>query len=350
MTVKLDQSTGTYYVHFSYRDAAGEKKWRKKRGFKLKRDALRWEQEEIVRVQEKVALEKISLPAFRDVAEMFLKNSGAAPGTQDMKRTSYKKYFSDHLDTPVDKITKEDLLHWRLWLADQPIKTSTKNFQMTYVRQVFRFASEIYDVPNTGRVLKAFPKTDDEINHEMQVWTIDEFNTFLEAVSRPLYRLFFEFVFWTGVRRGEAVALMKDCVSEDGYVTICRSLRIDKYGIRPTKNKKNRTIKLDSKTFADIQPLLAEPGPYLFGGETHMPVESFRDEIKRACKAAGVKQIRLHDFRHSHVSILYDHGVSTKAIAERIGDTEQQVMKTYKHLMQNQEEKMNAVIEQLHTG
>lgn len=146
------------------------------------------------------------------------------------------------------------------------------------------------------------------------------------------------------------MALFKNCISPDGYATICRSIRIDKYGIRPTKNKKNRTIKLDSKLFADIQPLLDEPGPYLFGGETHMPVESFRDEIRRACKKAGVKRIRLHDFRHSHVSILYDHGVSTKAIAERIGDTEARVMQTYKHLMANQEEKMNQVIEQLHTG
>ena len=41
-------------------------------------------------------------------------------------------------------------------------------------------------------------------------------------------------------------------------------------------------------------------------------------EMERGCKASGVKRIRIHDIRHSHVSLLIEMGSSALAIAERI--------------------------------
>ena len=41
--------------------------------------------------------------------------------------------------------------------------------------------------------------------------------------------------------------------------------------------------------------------------------------IERGAKEAGVKRIRLHDLRHSHVSLLIELGFSALAIAERVG-------------------------------
>lgn len=42
-------------------------------------------------------------------------------------------------------------------------------------------------------------------------------------------------------------------------------------------------------------------------------------EMERGCKASGVKRIRIHDIRHSHVSLLIEMGFSALAIAERMG-------------------------------
>ena len=41
-------------------------------------------------------------------------------------------------------------------------------------------------------------------------------------------------------------------------------------------------------------------------------------KLKRGCKASGVKRIRIHDMRHSHVSLLIEMGFSALAIAERM--------------------------------
>ena len=42
-------------------------------------------------------------------------------------------------------------------------------------------------------------------------------------------------------------------------------------------------------------------------------------EMERECKTSGVKRIRIHDIRNSHVSLLIEMGLSALAIAERMG-------------------------------
>lgn len=42
-------------------------------------------------------------------------------------------------------------------------------------------------------------------------------------------------------------------------------------------------------------------------------------EMDRGSKQAGIKRIRIHDIRHSHVSLLIDMGFSATAIADRVG-------------------------------
>lgn len=41
--------------------------------------------------------------------------------------------------------------------------------------------------------------------------------------------------------------------------------------------------------------------------------------MDRGTKAAEVKRIRIHDLRHSHVSLLIQKGFSAIAIAQRVG-------------------------------
>ena len=47
---------------------------------------------------------------------------------------------------------------------------------------------------------------------------------------------------------------------------------------------------------------------------------------------AGVKRIRIHDLRHSFVSMCIHLGASVYVVADLIGDTVEQVLKTYGHL------------------
>ena len=57
--------------------------------------------------------------------------------------------------------------------------------------------------------------------------------------------------------------------------------------------------------------------------------------IEKGAAATNIKRIRVHDLRHSHVSLLIDMEVPPLLIAERIGDTVEMVNRTYGHLYPN---------------
>ena len=63
-------------------------------------------------------------------------------------------------------------------------------------------------------------------------------------------------------------------------------------------------------------------------------------ELNQLADAADLPRIRIHDLRHSHAAILIDMGYSLSAVAERLGDTEKAVMKTYAHLYPNVQDKI----------
>lgn len=55
-------------------------------------------------------------------------------------------------------------------------------------------------------------------------------------------------------------------------------------------------------------------------------------EMERGCKLSGVKKIRIHDLRHSHISHLIDLGFSAVAIADRVGHASIDITYRYSHL------------------
>lgn len=63
-------------------------------------------------------------------------------------------------------------------------------------------------------------------------------------------------------------------------------------------------------------------------------------EMDRGSKAAKVKRIRIHDLRHSHVSLLIELGYSPLAIADRLGHESTEVTMRYAHLFPNKQEDM----------
>lgn len=60
-------------------------------------------------------------------------------------------------------------------------------------------------------------------------------------------------------------------------------------------------------------------------------------EMERGCKESGVKRIRVHDLRHSHVSLLIEMGFSALAIADRVGHESTDITYRYAHLFPNKQ-------------
>ena len=80
----------------------------------------------------------------------------------------------------------------------------------------------------------------------------------------------------------------------------------------------------------------AAPSERIFPVSKHY----LKHEMARGCKETGVKQIRIHDIRHSHVSLLIDMGFSATAIADRVGHESVDITYHYAHLFPSRQAEM----------
>lgn len=66
------------------------------------------------------------------------------------------------------------------------------------------------------------------------------------------------------------------------------------------------------------------------------------------CKLADVKQIRLHDFRHSCASLLINNGANVTLIAKYLGHTKiEETLNTYSHMFSTALDSVVSVIDSL---
>ncbi len=346
MPVYKEKNGKAWYVKYSTTDhVTGKTKQILKRGFKKKGEAKQWEVEN--RSSPDV---KHTGVTFDEMLEIYLKSIDSSETSSYMKKIWINKHFPLHT-SPIQRITRPMLIEWRNDLEETKLATRTKNRGLQYVKAVFDFAEKIYGIPNPAVVVKAY-ELKKEDKKEMEVWSPEEFNQFISCVDLFTYKAFYTFLYYTGCRRGEALALCKEDISEDGYVHIHRSIRHYKNGFTPLKtDSSERTIKIDSATFEMIKPLIERADPFVFGCTRSLPITIVDKYFRNGIKTSGVKRIRIHDLRHSHATWLINNGINIVAVSKRLGhSTINQTLKTYAHLVDKTNDEMMDFIEQNRTA
>ena len=164
-------------------------------------------------------------------------------------------------------------------------------------------------------------------------------------MDKPLSYYAFEMLYWCGVREGELLALtLEDFDLEAGTVSINKSYqRLQGQDVitTPKTPKSNRVIQMPKFLCDEIADYLkmfystAKDGR-IFPISKHY----LKHEMERGCKATGVKRIRIHDLRHSHVSLLIDMGFTALAIADRVGHESIDITYRYAHLFPTRQTEM----------
>ena len=240
----------------------------------------------------------------------------------------------------ITALTTEELYRWQdaVWSMKNP--RTGEPYSYSYLKKVRALLSSFlewcrsrYGYPNNLSDVdipkRRAPKT------EMQFWTKDEFDKFIDAVDDPRYHCFFTMLFYTGRRKGELLALAPGDVRGDRILfnkTYTRkTLDGSTYKITSTKADKSQIVPI-CKTVRDELENYTGEEPFFFGGENPLPETTVTRAFQRYCKKAGVKIIRIHDLRHSFVSMCIHLGANYHTVAELIGDNVEQIAKTYGHL------------------
>ena len=247
-------------------------------------------------------------------------------------------------------ITAQQIITWQNELINYK-DDKGKPYSPVYLKTIHNQLSAIFNHAVRYYNLKENPcqkagSMGKKKNREMLFWTKDEYLKFADVMmDKPLSYYAFEMLYWTGIREGELLALTPaDFNFEKETVTINKSFQhLNGRDIvtSPKTEKSNRTIKLPSFLCDEMQDYLKML--YDVGLDDRMfPVTKsyLYREMERGSKQAGIKRIRIHDIRHSHVSLLIDMGFSATAIADRVGHESIDITYNYAHLFPSKQTEM----------
>lgn len=340
MSIRKEKN-GTYTIYFTRFDYLENKKQRTaKRGFKTLKEAKAFEKN----------LDTSSSSVSFYALFLELQNSiEQEEDTFNGKVSSIKKYLPSLMTIRYTDLTKPYLINLRNKISKYDLSAKSKNRLLEIIVSTCRYANSIYDLQDNSKILKRFKTTK---KYEMQIWSPSEYFTFEKSlIDSPFSDCvpFFRCLFFTGMRKGEARALLTDDLDiENGVITINKSMRKYKSSLKAPKTLAgNRKIKIDKNTLKLLKPLKRHE-KWLFGD--YKPIS--RDRVDRAFKygieKSGVKKIRLHDLRHSHASYLINNGANILVVSKRLGHSSiNMTLSTYAHLMKEAEDKAIEVLENI---
>ncbi|MGN0612550.1 MAG: tyrosine-type recombinase/integrase [Porcipelethomonas sp.] len=356
MSVHKDKN-GTWYAMVRYDDRQGKRKQKCKRGFQTKREARDWECR--FQLQANNDLDML----FKDFYNIYEQDMKSRLKENTWEHKSYiikSKILPYFGEKPIKSIQARDVLAWQNELLRY--RNGKGNpYSETYLKSVhnqlsaiFNHAVRFYDLPSNPATKAGSIGVKNA--KEMNFWTKDEYLRFSEVMmDKPVSYYAFEMLYWCGIRLGELLALTPADFDFEN-----RKLRINKSYQRikgqdvitePKTKKSNRIIEMPDFLCEEMQDYISmlynqKPDERIF------PISKsyLHHEMDRGVKATGLKRIRIHDLRHSHVSLLIELGFSAVAIADRVGHESIEITYRYAHLFPSKQKEMANKLSELKKG
>lgn len=339
MPAYKDKVHNTWYCMFYFEDWTGQKKKKKKCGFKTKKEALEWESEFKLTANANMDMKMVDFIEiyFRD------KNGELKDRTKKNKRYMIENrivpYFGDR---KMNEITASDIIQWQNEMLQMNFSDSYLRMLQNQMTALFTHASKIYNLKNNPcKKVKKMGRSD---SRSLTFWTSEEYEKFLASIDKDSrYYVLFETLFWTGMRIGELLALTKEDVDlKNNQININKTFyRTGGKDIitSPKTEQSIRVVEIPQFLADELREYL-EHVYELPDTERIFPVgqEAVQHKLKYHVEQSGVERIRVHDLRHSHASYLINQGVEPLLIKDRLGHKDIKItLNTYGHLYPNQQ-------------
>ncbi len=255
----------------------------------------------------------------------------------------YARTINKHVVPHLGKKQVQQLMtvHARTWIAEL-LKAGVghRTVELAHMRlcQVLDQALADGLVPrNAARTVKV-PQPNERGN-DLQVWTADEAQRFLEAAEKdapygPIWLLSLA----TGMREGELLGLRWCDIAWETRTVRVRQASGTVNSRQVIKPLKTRSARRDVVVTPHVLTALKEwrlmqnerrlalgaawaDNDLIFASEigTLVPARNLRRVYDRIVARCGVTRIRVHDQRHTHVTWALEDGIDLKTISERVG-------------------------------
>lgn len=342
----------------------GKPDYKRRYGFTREKDAKACEDEE----KAKIALEgglpaTVRLAKVKDICKEYLDNR------KDTIQISTFQNDLTHIDNHilpllgnklVIDIDYQTILKFRKDLLAKDLSNSRTNRIIGKFKSIYQF----YTVNNgitkdpflTLKNLKA------EARKEPVFYDFKEFKKYISNCTDPIYYTLFSLLYYTGIRKGEALSLFWSDIDFDNKILNITKSVIQKvpavpYKITNPKTRKSiRKIKLDVHTIKILKQHMNRQKEYagfnlqkfVFGVNKPLSETTIYNRHKETIERANLKHMKIHGFRHSNASLLINNGADILLVSKRLGHSNiKMTLDTYAHLFPEKEDEVITLIDEL---
>jgi len=358
MPVYQNKETKKWKFRVYTDDVYGNRKQFERKWFNTKKEAIQAERDFLLQDKNEIANMTFNdlWIKYKDYKELQLKS-------QSLR--SVVSRFDNHIlpyfkDYRLNKINNSVYIKWQREIEKKGFKHKYNSSLHGAMVNILNYAIKFYGLKQNIASLTGNFKKKTEISKNVDFWTYEEYEQFISVVDDNIYKTFFETLYYTGLRQGEALAL-NWYDFKDGYLDITKTIskeKIDDKHIINTPKTKNsiRKVKLDEKLILQLNELKEfyqkcigfEENWFIFGGVNPLAPTTIGRIKDKYCLLAKVKKIRIHDFRHSHASLLLSYGVPITVISQRLGHSDiDMTLNTYSHMIPKDEDKAINILNQI---
>lgn len=278
---------------------------------------------------------------------------------------TYKSNYENHIkpyfkNKFIDEISVMDIENWKNKLLDKGLSVDSCNQYYVVFKEIFSFANRKYELNyNPVELSGRFKKRNDEVvetSKKLRYIIYEQYCKFISVIKDELWHCFFLTLYFTGMRKGEMLALTwKDINFDTKKISVNKTISFNtktgKYKITATKNCLNREITMSKKLREELlkyKEFVKQYGDFsedwfVFGNGEVLSDYQVQKHRKIYFKLADMEKemITIHEFRHSHVSVCINEYLksgetdSTKfflMMSQRMGHSLRVMQEVYMHL------------------
>lgn len=358
--VYLDNKTNKYYVSTTFMSKDGFEIKKTKRGFETAKQANAWKEEQKL-YYSKINGEqviKIKTPIEQILNDYIrFKKAKLKISTLSILTAIMEKHFANYFKTKnLNDLKAKEIQDYYLYIANLDSNNRYKNLILTYVDGFLNWCDVMEVVsPSIVRKFKQIlvkfteiqkPKSD-YLSHEQLKYLVDNTKDKTE-------RLMYSILGFGGLRKGELLALQfKDIDYLRDTIDVYKQrqyngLQKKEVIVEYTKTNQNKQVDIphwvSEYALELMQTRKASGDDYIFRYSTNEPNQLLSRRLERL----GLKQVKIHDLRHSFTTMLYELGADGKYVAKQLGHaSEMTSRKVYEHLTEKQQENNLKIIKSL---